>query len=108
MTTRRVLPPGAVPIAGNLASSQLADGDGGAHAVIEHYRRILNNAVDTAIVTFDVSGVVTGWSEGARRMLGWTEEEMLGRSLACIFLADVGGNLVLQREVEEAVRQGIG
>ncbi|CAG9208619.1 Histidine kinase [Paraburkholderia tropica] len=108
MTTRRVLPPGAVPIASNLASSQLADGDGGAHAVIEHYRRILNNAVDTAIVTFDASGVVTGWSEGAQRMLGWTEEEMLGRSLACIFPADVGGHLVLQREVEEAVRQGTG
>jgi PAS domain S-box-containing protein len=35
----------------------------------------------------DLEGQVTGWSEGAHHILGWTEEEMLGHSLGGIFPA---------------------
>ena len=43
----------------------------------EHYRQILNSAVETGIITMDRHGIVTGWNKGATRILGWTETEML-------------------------------
>jgi PAS domain S-box-containing protein len=49
------------------------------------WRQIVHSAIDTAIITMDRDGVVTSWSEGACRILGWTEAEMLGRTLERIF-----------------------
>jgi PAS domain-containing protein len=45
------------------------------------HRQIINSATDYAIIASDVHGRVTSWNEGARRLLGWTEEEMLGQSV---------------------------
>ncbi|MEZ0494549.1 diguanylate cyclase domain-containing protein [Kineococcus sp. TBRC 1896] len=39
---------------------------------------VLRGATEHAIVAVDTAGVVTVFSEGAQRMLGWTEQEMLG------------------------------
>ncbi|WP_322032131.1 ATP-binding protein [Paraburkholderia sp. J76] len=100
--------PRGIPVSGNLEPDPSSDANRWMAAVIDHYRRILNNAVDTAIVTIEASGRVTGWNEGARRMLGWTEQEMLGRSLACIFPEDAGGGSVLQDEIAYALGGGIG
>ncbi|MFD8706955.1 SpoIIE family protein phosphatase [Kitasatospora sp. NPDC059648] len=36
----------------------------------------------TAVVVVDQDGVVTGWSEGGLRLLGWAAEETVGRPLA--------------------------
>jgi len=46
---------------------------------VEARLRALVAASPTAIVTFDDEGHVTGWSRGAERLFGWTEEEALGR-----------------------------
>lgn len=43
-------------------------------------RLILDGATDYAIVTLDGAGCVIGWNEGARRVLGYEEAEILGRS----------------------------
>lgn len=48
-------------------------------------RQILDSAIDYAIVAFDLEGRVTRWNEGARRVLGWTESEMLGQEGSCFF-----------------------
>lgn len=91
---------GQVPLSLGLALD--AESIGQRDAVIDRYRRILNRAVETSIITLDQQGVVTGWSEGARRMLGWSEDEMLGESLDRIFPDDVGGLSALMREIETA------
>ena len=39
-------------------------------------RRILESAVDYAIVATDLAGCVTSWNSGAERILGWSSEEM--------------------------------
>jgi PAS domain S-box-containing protein len=54
------------------AQAALREGD------IRH-RQIFNSITDYAIIVSDLEGCVTGWNEGARRVLGWTEEEMLGQ-----------------------------
>jgi PAS domain S-box-containing protein len=43
------------------------------------YRQIVEGAEDFAIITFDAQGMVTGWSAGAQRIVGYAAEEVLGR-----------------------------
>ena len=48
-------------------------------------RQIFDSATDYAIIATDLDGRVSRWNEGAYRILGWTEEEMLGQSAERIF-----------------------
>ncbi|MCP1972915.1 ATP-binding protein [Bradyrhizobium elkanii] len=71
------------------------------------WRQIVNGATDTAIISTDEGGIVTSWNSGACRILGWSEPEMLGNSLARIF-ADADGQARLSREMEDALAHGRG
>jgi PAS domain S-box-containing protein len=68
------------------------------------WRQIVDSATDTAIISTDIDGRVTSWSEGARRILGWTEAEMLGQSLERLFEDPEQ----LRREREDAIARGRG
>lgn len=58
-------------------------------------RQILDSAIDYAVLATDLDGRVTRWNEGAHRVLGWTEAEMLGQSLERFFVPeDVAGGRV--------------
>lgn len=46
---------------------------------------ILRSIVDHAVVTMDIDGIITSWNEGAERILGWTEEEIVGKSADVFF-----------------------
>lgn len=46
---------------------------------------ILQSATDHAIIAMDLEGRVTSWNEGARRILGYAEAEILGREGKVIF-----------------------
>jgi PAS domain S-box-containing protein len=70
------------------------------------WRQIVQSAIDTAIVTMNPDGLVTSWNEGARRLLGWTEAEMLGHSLDRIFPED--NKQQLAREFDDARSRGRG
>jgi len=47
-------------------------------ATEEQSRQIIDGAVDYAIIALDLEGKVLRWNEGARRMFGWTQEEVSG------------------------------
>ncbi|KQP49026.1 histidine kinase [Methylobacterium sp. Leaf108] len=49
------------------------------------HERILDSAIDYAIVATDPEGRVTRWNTGAENVLGWSETEMLGRPAATFF-----------------------
>ncbi len=51
----------------------------------ERLRVILNSATEHAIFTTTAAGRVTSWNPGAVRILGWSEDEILGRDIAVIF-----------------------
>ncbi|MGY8706010.1 ATP-binding protein [Bradyrhizobium sp. 18BD] len=72
-----------------------------------HWKQIVNSAADTAIISTDPHGLVTSWNSGASRLLGWTEAEMLGHSLARIFPGD-GGPAPLLEEMQDAIAHGRG
>lgn len=95
---------GDIPLSYDLSSSTPQERS--KDEIIERYRRILNRAVHTAIITVDASGHVTGWSEGARSMFGWSEAEMLGRSIAPVFPPEEGGAAAWEAELAEACRAG--
>jgi PAS domain S-box-containing protein len=68
------------------------------------WRQVVQSASDTAIISTDPRGRVTSWNEGARRILGWTEADMLGQSLACLF----EDPQQLDRELRDATARGRG
>lgn len=48
-------------------------------------RQIIDSASDYAIVASDLDGRVTLWNAGAEHIFGWSEAEMLGRSVEVIY-----------------------
>ncbi len=69
-------------------------------------RQILDSAIDYAIIATDLNGLITRWNEGARRVLGWTEAEMLGQPTDCFFIPeDVAAGLVAN-EMRAALQAG--
>jgi len=72
------------------------------------WRQIVNSATDTAIITTDPGGKVTSWNEGARRLLGWEEHEMLGQTLDRLFTERDRQGGTLAREYQDAEAKGRG
>ncbi len=52
----------------------------------EYLESIINNSAD-AIVTSDLDGIVTSWNEGAEKVFGFSEEEVMGKFLP--FVPDI-------------------
>jgi PAS domain S-box-containing protein len=72
------------------------------------WRQIVNGASDTAIISTDPTGLVMSWNLGAQRILGWTEDEMIGQTLDRIFTEEDRIRGPIAREMEDAVRVGRG
>ncbi len=51
-------------------------------------RQIIDSASDYAIVASDLEGRVTLWNTGAEHLFGWSEAEMLGRSVEVIYTSE--------------------
>jgi PAS domain S-box-containing protein len=81
-----------------------------AHAALrereQHLRLIFESATDYAIFTMDLHGRVTSWNTGARRLLGWTEEEMLGRTTHDLFTPEDRARRVPEAELRRATECG--
>jgi PAS domain S-box-containing protein len=69
-------------------------------------RQVVNSALDFAIIGAGLDGIVTNWSEGAHRVFGWTEAEMLGQPLSRIFTPEDIAHGQPQREMDVALRNG--
>ncbi|NUN69675.1 MAG: PAS domain S-box protein [Bacteroidetes bacterium] len=50
---------------------------------VEHFRAVTQSA-NEAIITTDAAGTVLNWNNGAVKIFGYTEQEILGRSLKAI------------------------
>lgn len=70
------------------------------------HRQIINSATDFGIVSADMQGILTSWNEGARRIFGWTEKEMIGKPVHRFFTQeDVASNRP-EIEMQCALRDG--
>jgi PAS domain S-box-containing protein len=69
-------------------------------------RLIIESALDYAIVTLDLDGVLTSWNEGAARLFGWPAEEIVGQSFEIVFTAEDRASCQLQAAMATALRVG--
>lgn len=69
---------------------------------------VLHSAIDYAIISMDLNGLVTIWNEGAVRILGWTEDEMLGQPAGTFFTDEDQRNAIPQQEMRDALEHGRG
>ncbi|WP_053086464.1 sensor histidine kinase [Microvirga massiliensis] len=70
------------------------------------HQQILNSVTDSAVVASDLKGRVTSWNEGAHRVLGWTEPEMLGQPMERFFTPEDVAAGVPARERQTAHEKG--
>ncbi len=69
---------------------------------------ILRSIVDHAIITLDADGIITSWNEGAERILGWREEEIVGRHGDVFFTPEDVARSRPETEMRLALENGRG
>ena len=69
-------------------------------------QHILDSIKDYAIITLDGDGCVASWNRGAERLLGYTEEEVLGRTGNIFFTPEDRTSGIPEREMRLAREHG--
>jgi PAS domain S-box-containing protein len=72
----------------------------------QDYRAIVESAVDYAIITIGLDGVITGWNKAAEAILGWTDAEAIGQSFHLIFTPADRAAGVPEAEMQGALIDG--
>lgn len=72
----------------------------------ERLRLIIDNASDYAIFSADLERRVTSWNPGAKRLLGWSEQEILGRRSDIVFTDDERSQDAPAQEAAQALAEG--
>jgi two-component system, cell cycle sensor histidine kinase and response regulator CckA len=74
----------------------------------ELFRLLIENIQDYAIFVVDPEGRVRSWNPGAERLLGYSEAEIIGQSIALFCTPENVQDGVVQREMSKAVETGRG
>ncbi len=69
---------------------------------------IVQSAIDYAIISMDLDGLVTSWNEGAVKILGWEAEDMIGKPATVFFTQEDRENGIPQKEMTAALNRGRG
>ncbi len=72
----------------------------------ELLRLLFESATDFAIFTTDPNGITTSWNPGAERLLGFAEQEIVGRSADVMFPPEEGGASGAAEERRTALAHG--
>ena len=72
----------------------------------ERFRLIVQNVRDYAIFMLDPQGYVETWNEGARRIKGYSEQEIIGRHFSTFYPREDVERGKPPRELEVAAREG--
>ncbi|HTI11333.1 MAG TPA: ATP-binding protein [Puia sp.] len=74
----------------------------------DFYKNILESLEDYGVFTTDIEGIVTSWNKGAEHVMGYTEEEICGKTAKVIFTDEDCKNGVPEHEFAEAMEKGRG
>ena len=69
---------------------------------------LFESVIDYAIIAMDLDGLVVSWNEGAHRILGWTEQEMIGQPASVFFTFEDRQTGTPQAEMQAAISLGRG
>jgi PAS domain S-box-containing protein len=72
----------------------------------ERLRLIVESASDYAIFTLDLDGKVTTWNSGARNLLGYEEQEIVGEDGKILFIPEDIERGVPEQEFQKALERG--
>ena len=72
----------------------------------ERFRLLVEGARDYAMFLLDPQSVITFWSKGAERVLGWTQEEAVGQSGDLIFVPEDRAKGAVEKEINVALTEG--
>jgi len=70
------------------------------------YRKAIEDIRDYAIFMMDADGIVTNWNVGAQHILGYAEEEIVGRDAARLFTTEDRSKNVPEMELSTAAAVG--
>lgn len=70
------------------------------------YNKAIEDIRDYAIFMTDANGIVTNWNVGAQHILGYTEEEIVGKDAAKLFTMEDRSKLIPEKELETAAIAG--
>jgi PAS domain S-box-containing protein len=90
----------AAPFAVSGSLRSMSTESGGLH------RFLVESVTDYAIFALDTGGYILSWNEGARRIKGYTAEEIIGRHFSTFYPADDLAAGKPKWELEVAVREG--
>lgn len=57
-----------------------------------HYRLLVDSITDYAIIMLDAAGYIQSWNAGARHILGYSQEQILGQSVLSLFSEEILNN----------------
>ena len=72
----------------------------------ERFRLLVEGVKDYAIFMLDPDGRVTSWNEGAERIIGYREEEILGRSFSTLHTSEGAERGYPEKELRIAAAEG--
>src|SRR5438874_2665401 len=72
----------------------------------EHFRLLVESVRDYAIFMLDPASRVATWNEGARRIKGYTADEIIGQHFSKFYRREDVERGVCEHELEEALRLG--
>ena len=72
----------------------------------QQFQLLMENVREYAIFAMDVESRITVWNPGAERILGWSEEEVLGESGSIVFMEDDRRSGVPEHEMTVARNEG--
>src|SRR5689334_554822 len=70
------------------------------------YRKAIEDIRDYAIFMTDVDGIVTNWNVGAQHILGFTEEEIVGKDASKVFTIEDRTRGIPEKELTTAATLG--
>ena len=72
----------------------------------ETYRLLVDSVRDYAIIMVDPQGIISSWNEGARRIKGYTADEIIGKHLSVFYTPEDIQTGKADKELEAAAKEG--
>jgi PAS domain S-box-containing protein len=72
----------------------------------DFYQLVLDSVEDYAVMTTDKLGIVDTWNSGSENLLGYTEDEIIGKDSAIFFTREDRKESADKKELETALKDG--